>query len=229
MDIPKKLKDEIWDYCRLNDITDLDGFILKSVKSGFNIAKFGNSPFDIEPEVIEKIVEKEVIKEVEVEKIVEKKIEIPVEKVVVKEVIKEVPVEKVVEKEVYITDDEQVGELTVKIETLNRKISDLGSEIKQKEKENKELEREYRSDLENYEEGRRLLMKELAEKPKEVVDEKHKKFWEDEVESHNKTKEEITKLQKQIDTLKKELESERKGGKSDFYGEGGKRKGEWWK
>ena len=61
-------------------------------------------------------------------------------------------------------------------------------------------------------------MKELAEKPKEVVDEKHKKFWEDEVESHNKTKEEITKLQKQIENglSEEEIRSTWKSGLKQF-------------
>ena len=102
MDIPKKLQDEIWDYCRANNISNIDEFTGKMLVNGFNVEKYGNVPFshNIEPEVIEKevikevekIVEKEVIKEVpvevikEVEKIVEKKVEVPVE--VIKEVEK---------------------------------------------------------------------------------------------------------------------------------------------
>jgi hypothetical protein len=76
---------------------------------------------------VEKIVE--VVKEVEVpveiikevEKIVEVTKEIPVEKVVIQEVIKEVPVDRVIEKEIYITDDEQIKELSNKIERLQNK------------------------------------------------------------------------------------------------------------
>ena len=69
--------------------------------------------------IVEKPVEiiKEVLKEVPVEVIKE----VPVEKVVVKEVVKEVPVEKIVEKEVYITDEEQVNELLLKIQQLENK------------------------------------------------------------------------------------------------------------
>jgi hypothetical protein len=82
---------------------------------------------------VEKIVEVpvdrivEIIKEVpvevikEVEKIVEVIKEIPVEKVVIQEVIKEVPVDRVIEKEIYITDDEQIKELSNKIERLQNK------------------------------------------------------------------------------------------------------------
>ncbi len=76
---------------------------------------------------VERIVE--IIKEVEVpveiikevEKIVEVTKEIPVEKVVIQEVIKEIPIERVVEKEIYITDDEQIKELSNKIERLQNK------------------------------------------------------------------------------------------------------------
>jgi hypothetical protein len=76
---------------------------------------------------VERIVE--IIKEVEVpveiikevEKIVEVTKEIPVEKVVIQEVIKKIPIERVVEKEIYITDDEQIKELSNKIERLQNK------------------------------------------------------------------------------------------------------------
>ncbi len=164
--ISKKLKDEIWDYCRLNDITDINNFIERMVQQGYNIEKYGTSPIDFTPEVIEKIVEKEieVIKEVPVEVIKE------IEKEVIKEVIKEVPVEKIIEKEVvkkvYITDDETIIKLQKELEsvkkngmvhlkglrgkveeikdrdaninTLNQKISNLTSKISQLELELKE-------------------------------------------------------------------------------------------
>lgn len=44
MDLPKSLKDEIWNYCRVNDITNIDDFIIKMVKRGFNIEKYGAEP-----------------------------------------------------------------------------------------------------------------------------------------------------------------------------------------
>ena len=119
MEIPKKLKDEIWEYCRVNDIPNIDEFIIKMVQQGYTVEKFGSTPLGTgEVKEIEKVVE--VIKEVPVEKIVE--------------VVKEVPVEKVIEKEVYITDDEQVNELTQKIQifekenkVLKEKVSELES------------------------------------------------------------------------------------------------------
>ena len=67
MDLPKNLKDEIWDYCRVNNIPNIDEFTLKLVKQGFTVEKFGATPTT---KVVEKEVEK--IVEVPVEKIVEK-------------------------------------------------------------------------------------------------------------------------------------------------------------
>lgn len=106
MEIPKDIQNEIWDYCRLNNITNVDQFMLNALKQGFTVEKYGTSP--IVPQVIEK----------EIEKIVEKIVEVPVEKIVEK--IVEVPVEKIVEK--VITDDSQVQELLVKIEKLEKDL-----------------------------------------------------------------------------------------------------------
>jgi len=55
MEIPKKLKDEIWDYCRINNISNIDEFTLNLIKTGFTVEKFGATPST-------KIVEKEVEK-----------------------------------------------------------------------------------------------------------------------------------------------------------------------
>lgn len=127
MELPKDLKDEIWEYCRLNDITDLNAFIIRMLRQGYTTEKYGPTPIKISGNP-EKQVEKEIIVEkrvevpVEVIKEVEKIIEVPVE--IIREIIKEVPievikeVEKIVEKEIYITDDEQVTELTKRIQEL---------------------------------------------------------------------------------------------------------------
>lgn len=91
MEIPKNLKDEIWEYCRLNDISNIDEFIVKMVRQGYTVEKFGATPLGAtEVKEVEKIVE----------------------------VIKEVPVEKIIEKEVFITDDIQITELTNKLTQL---------------------------------------------------------------------------------------------------------------
>jgi chromosome segregation ATPase len=109
MELPKNIKDEIWEYCRANDISGVDDFIIKMVKQGFTSEKFGSTPWEKEAEVVEK----EVIKEVPVEVIKE----VPVE------VIKEV--EKIVEKEIHITDDEAVKQLQGQIQLLEGDIKKI--------------------------------------------------------------------------------------------------------
>lgn len=112
MEIPYELKEEITEYCRLNNINDIQKFIVKMVRQGYTVEKYGTSP--IVPQVVEK----------EVEKIIEKIVEVPVEVIVEKEVIKEV--EKIIEKT--ITDNTQIQELLSKIDSLNSEL------IKEREK-----------------------------------------------------------------------------------------------
>lgn len=99
MEIPKKLKDEIWEYCRLNDIPNIDEFIINMVRQGYTVEKFGSTPME----------RKEVI---EVEKI----IEVPVE------VVKEVIVEKEVTKIEYISDKTTENDLLQKISTITEEL-----------------------------------------------------------------------------------------------------------
>ena len=142
MEIPKKLKDEFWEYCRLNNITDMDSFILKSLQQGFNIEKYGITPFKIggEPEVIEKEITKVITATTEVEIIKEVPIEI--------EVIKEI--EKIVE--VTVTDNELIDKLKEDINKLNEEVVKLKEELKL-EKENVELEKEKVEELSNSDAG----------------------------------------------------------------------------
>ena len=130
MELPKNLKDEIWEYCRLNDITDLNAFMIRMLKQGYNIEKYGATPFKIggkETEVIEKIVEVpfEVIKEVIVEKEVIKEIPVEVEKII--EVIKEVPVEII--KEVIVEKTSGNVEKLVEKEVIVEKLVEIPVEI----------------------------------------------------------------------------------------------------
>ena len=92
--LPKDLNKEVKDFCKLNDIEDINDLILSCFKGGFAIEKYGLTPSLMKPQIINKEIEKEV--PVEVEKIVEKE--------VIKEVIKEVPVEKIVEVEKIVTE-----------------------------------------------------------------------------------------------------------------------------
>lgn len=122
MEIPKKIKNEIIDYCRLNNISNVDEFTLKMISQGYTVEKYGAAP-----------AAKEKIVEVQVEKIIEKIVEVPVDKIV----------EKIVEKKVYITDDSQYTELTNKIKELELKLTTnddgiiTNYETKLKEKDDK--------------------------------------------------------------------------------------------
>ena len=111
----KNFKD-VFDYCYLNSITDINSFINSCFKKGFDIEKYGLLGNESQ------IVEKEVRVEVPVEKIIEKeiRIEIPVEVIryVDREVIKEVPVEKVVTKIENICYENEKNELLLKIQQL---------------------------------------------------------------------------------------------------------------
>jgi len=107
MELPKELKNDIWNYCRNNNITNIDEFTLKLVKQGFTVEKYGATPIQ---------------KTIEVEKIVEKIIEKPIEKII------EVPVEKIVEKEVIVTDNSQVKVLADKVNDLQNKLLEQQSQ-----------------------------------------------------------------------------------------------------
>lgn len=117
MEIPYELKEEIVEYCRLNNIENVEKFLLKMLHQGYSVEKYGTSP--ILPQVIEK----------EIEKVVEKIVEVPVEVIIEKEVIKEV--EKVVEK--IISDDSQTQELLAKIESLNLELTEERKKVSNSE------------------------------------------------------------------------------------------------
>ena len=136
----KQLKD-VEDFCKLNQIEDVEEFLIKCFIGGYEIEKYGllqNSGGShekwVEKEVIvekrvevpvEVIIEKPIIEYVEVEKEVIK--EVPVERVFVEEV--PVEVEVVVEKEVYITDDKEINELLSKIQQLENGMSKKDEEL----------------------------------------------------------------------------------------------------
>ena len=126
----KQITLSVSEYCKLNSIEDVDGFVKKCFDTGFNIEKYGllgktlnEGKKDLKTGGIEeKRVEIEVIREIrveipvevikEVEKIVEvireveKIVEVVKEVTVEKEVIKEVPVDRVVEKIIYTKTEE---------------------------------------------------------------------------------------------------------------------------
>jgi|688.fasta_scaffold04568_14 dynactin complex subunit len=154
MTIPKNIKDDINQYCKLNNIENVESFIIKVLKSGFDIEKYGllndTTPKIIEKE-IEKIVYRDIIKEVPVVEYVEVEIikEIPIE--IIKEIIveKEIPVENgvikevIVEKEVIkevIVEKEVIIENKEKQKALESTIQKLRNELNEKNKKIVELE-----------------------------------------------------------------------------------------
>ena len=127
MKVSKKIKDEVCEYCRLNNITDIDAFMVKSLQQGFNIEKYGTTPFKIGGEP--KVIEKEVVKVITATTVVEKIIEIPFE------VIKEV--EKIIE--VTVTDNELINKLKEDITELGEETSTLKDYLKKERKKVEEL------------------------------------------------------------------------------------------
>jgi hypothetical protein len=107
INIGKELYNDITNYCLVNQIINIENYLIKMIKQGHTVEKFGSSP-NVKEKIVEKIVEVEKI--IEIEKIVEVKIE--------------VPIEKIVEKEVYITDNSETSVLTKKIGKLENKITD---------------------------------------------------------------------------------------------------------
>ncbi len=98
------------DYCKLNNIEDVDKFISKCFTNGLNIEKYGLLGDDSGKTgiVSEKQVEIEVIREIRVEVPVEVIKEVEVIREVIKEIVKEVPVETIKEVEVIKYVDREV-------------------------------------------------------------------------------------------------------------------------
>ena len=46
IEIPKNLEKDIKDFAKLNEIKDINDFIIVCLRDGFNIAKYGYSPID---------------------------------------------------------------------------------------------------------------------------------------------------------------------------------------
>ena len=158
----------VQEYCKLNNIEDVDKFISKCYVDGFNIKKYGLLGDDSEKigGIEEKQVEIEVIKEIRVEVPVEvvKYVEVPVEIIkeieviqyVDREVIKEVPVEIITEKivnviqEVPVPNIDKIGDepepndkaklLQETLQKLRKELSLKNERIEELEKINKQLE-----------------------------------------------------------------------------------------
>ena len=158
----EKIMQTVSAFCSENKIKDIDGFILKCFKQGFDIKKYGllgetlnEDEKDLKTGVVE---EKQLIKEVIVEKRVEVPVEVIKEVIIEKEIIKEVPVEKIV------TVYDKSGE-----NELGEKITKLEEEMSKKDKELDELRQSLDIKLDDtnekmLQETLQKLRKELTEK-----------------------------------------------------------------
>ena len=158
----EKIMQTVSAFCSENEIKDVDGFILKCFKQGFDIKKYGllgetlnEDEKDLKTGVAE---EKQLIKEVIVEKQVEVPVEVIKEVIIEKEIIKEVPVEKI------ITVYDKSGE-----NELGEKITKLEEEMSKKDKELDELRQTLDIKLDDtnekmLQETLQKLRKELTEK-----------------------------------------------------------------
>ena len=119
------LDNEFIKYCELNSIENPEQYAEEVFKRGFNIVKYGNTPFgfDTSEKIVEKEVIKEIIKEIPVEKIIEKPIE------VIKEVIKEITVEVVKEVPIEVKGDTQIVIQEVIKEIPVEKIIEVKNDI----------------------------------------------------------------------------------------------------
>jgi hypothetical protein len=140
MKIDKDLMESINQYCVTNNIENVDDFIYRCLKQGYNTKKYGllgktgndgekhlntddNSENYLKDSgkmggIQEKRVEIEVIREI--------RVEVPVEVEKIVEVIKEVPVEKVVTKIEYISDNNKLDEMEKSFQdTIAKKDEEL--------------------------------------------------------------------------------------------------------
>ena len=122
----KQNQKDLTDYCKLNNIEDIDKFFQQCFKQGFDIKKYGLIGENNE-RVIEYI-EKEVIVEKIVEVPIESKIFVPNEVIVEKIVEVPIEVEKIVEKIV------QVEKPNDKMGMLQETLMKLRKEIGEKDK-----------------------------------------------------------------------------------------------
>jgi predicted RNase H-like nuclease (RuvC/YqgF family) len=144
--------DLIVKYCDANNITDIENFIFRCFKQGFDIQRYGLLGETNENTNV--VVEKEVIKEI----------------------VKEVPVEVI--KEVYITDDKQITSLLEKIqeiEKLTSKKDEELSELRQTlDEKNLEIEKINNKMFIFVSENEGLFEKEMSKKDKELDELKQK-------------------------------------------------------
>jgi len=198
----KTILKSVSEYCKLNGIEDIDGFIKKCFDTGFNIEKYGLLGKTLNEG--EKHLKTGIVgeKQVEIEVIREIRVEVPVEIIKEVEVIKEVPVEKVVTKVEYISDKSGENELIGKIEQLEQNIFHLNEQIESERKifstKTEEMENNFHYEISNKD-------KELDEVRRNLdikLDENKMKLLQDTIQNLNT---EIRELKNKNEELNKKL------------------------
>jgi len=209
MELPKRLKDEIWEYCRLNDIPNIDDFITKMIQQGYTVEKFGSTPINSGNVT-------------EVEKIVEVPVEVIKEVIIEKEVIKEIPVEKIVTKVEYISDETTKNELTEKIFHLDNEM--------ELQRQNfsiifEKMENNFQKEMSKKDEELDELRQNLDDDDRDIKILELTQLFNNEVFEHKKTKEKMSKKDEELDELRRKLDEIEKKNNNDIYGD--ERRGGW--
>lgn len=112
------LDNEFLEYCRLNNIDDIEKLANDTFNRGFTILKYGETPNGVKG--TEKIIEKEVVKEIIKE--------VPIEKIV--EVIKEVPVNVKGDTQIVkVENTEEIERLKKELELKQEEINKLNDAL----------------------------------------------------------------------------------------------------
>ena len=118
INLPKELKKNIEDYCKLNEIENTEDFTVKCTKDGLTLDKYGVAPFLPKSQIQE----------------------VPVEKEIVKEVIKEIPVEKEVIVEKIVTREVKDTQLIEELEKLKKELQNKDNFIKEQSEKMEQME-----------------------------------------------------------------------------------------
>jgi predicted RNase H-like nuclease (RuvC/YqgF family) len=164
---------QIQTYCNENNISDIEDFIFRCFKQGFDINRYGFLG------KTQDIIEKEII--------IEKKIEIPVE------VIKEV------EKIVYITNTENEKNLTERITKLDEESKKFSTKIDELELERQFFSTKTQEMEKNFHYSLSKKDEELDELKRNLDDDQSKKLQ----ETLQKLRKELVEKNKKIEELEK--------------------------
>ena len=169
----KTIYSQIQTYCNENNISDIEDFIFRCFKQGFDINRYGFLG------KTQDIIEKEII--------VEKKIEIPVE------VIKEV------EKIVYITNTENEKNLTERITKLDEECKNFSTKIDELELERQNFSTKTQEMEKNFHYSLSKKDEELDELRRILDDDQSKRLQ----ETLQKLRKELVEKNKKIEELEK--------------------------